>query len=63
MLYKIAARHGFFVLFLPPYSPELNPIEKSWANLKRWLKDNLLRFPSVDIAVDWYFTECRYYFN
>ena len=22
------------VLFLPPYSPELNPIEKFWANLR-----------------------------
>lgn len=23
------------LLFLPPYSPELNPIEKTWANIKR----------------------------
>ena len=58
-LYEIAARHGFSVLFLPPYSPELNPIEKSWANLKCWLKDNLIRFPSIEFAVEWYFTECR----
>ncbi len=26
---------GCFVLFLPPYSPQLNPIEKLWANIKR----------------------------
>jgi transposase len=26
------------VLFLPPYSPELNPIEHYWAHLKAWLK-------------------------
>lgn len=26
---------GCFVLFLPPYSPHLNPIEKLWANIKR----------------------------
>ena len=25
-------------LFLPPYSPELNPIEESWAVIKAWLK-------------------------
>lgn len=26
---------GASLLFLPPYSPELNPIEKDFANLKR----------------------------
>lgn len=27
-----------YVLFLPPYSPHLNPIEKLWANIKRaWM--------------------------
>ena len=31
---------GCFVLFLPPYSPHLNPIEKLWANIKRaWKYD------------------------
>jgi transposase len=24
--------------FLPPYSPDLNPIEESFAELKQWLK-------------------------
>ncbi len=59
-LYEIASRYGVAVLFLPPYSPDFNPIEKSWANLKRWLKDNLIRFPSLEIAVEWYFYECYY---
>jgi transposase len=27
------------LLFLPPYSPDFNPIEKDWANLKRDLRD------------------------
>lgn len=26
---------GCQLLFLPPYSPHLNPIEKLWANIKR----------------------------
>lgn len=29
---------GCKVLFLPPYSPELNPIEQFWANMKNRFK-------------------------
>jgi len=58
-LHEIAARYGCAVLFLPPYSPEFNPIEKSWANLKHWLKDNSHRFPSIEFAIDWYFLVYR----
>ena len=54
-LYEIAAKHDVYVLFLPPYSPDFNKIEKSWANLKRWLRDNLKRFPSLDFAIEKYF--------
>ena len=35
---------GCKLLFLPPYSPDLNPIEKFWAWLKRFLRKVL---PSV----------------
>jgi hypothetical protein len=35
--YYIADEYGFGVIFLPPYSPDLNPIEKFWANVKRRL--------------------------
>ena len=31
----IARSYGCKVLFLPPYSPDLNPIEKFWVNLKK----------------------------
>lgn len=34
-LAAIAAEHGHSVLFLPPYSPDLNPIEHDFANLKK----------------------------
>ena len=30
------------LLFLPPYSPDLNPIEKFWANLKAKIKKLLV---------------------
>jgi transposase len=31
-------------IFLPPYSPDVNPIEKSWANMKRWMKKKISHF-------------------
>lgn len=32
---------GCKLIFLPPYSPDLNPIEKFWANMKRWIKQQI----------------------
>ena len=59
-LIEIAARYGVVVIFLPPYSPEFNPIEHSWANLKEWLNYNLCRFFSLDFAIDSFFESFRY---
>lgn len=39
------------VVFLPPYSPDLNPIEMKWAWLKRLLRNILHRFDSLDQAI------------
>ena len=38
VLREMAQREGHIILPLPPYSPELNPIEKVWANIKRHLR-------------------------
>ena len=35
---------GCKVIFLPPYSPDFNPIEKFWANMKRWIKAKISEF-------------------
>jgi hypothetical protein len=49
------ARGKVRLLFLPPYSPDYNPIEKSWANMKRFLGNYLHTYPSVESAVYDYF--------
>ena len=51
-LRKIAKRHHVLVLFLPPYSPDYNPIEKLWANMKRWLKKNMRNYDSFEDALE-----------
>jgi transposase len=49
------ARGKARLLFLPPYSPDYNSIEKSWADMKRFLRDNLKDFQSIDSAIYNYF--------
>ena len=55
-LRKIADRYGVKLLFLPPYSPDFNPIENLWANLKHWLRDHLPIFVSLRFAILHYST-------
>lgn len=40
------------VLFLPPYSPDFNKIEKFWAQLKHHLRKSLNQFANLWDAVD-----------
>jgi transposase len=49
---RVIRESGADVLFLPPYSPEYNPIEKAWAKIKDILRrlDTLTR-DSFDQAV------------
>ena len=50
-LHALAERAGHSLLFLPPYSPELNPIEHFWAWLKGRLRNTLHLFSSFDEAL------------
>ena len=45
-LQRIARKRKCRALFLPPYSPDLNEIEKQWANRKRKLRKNCHHHPT-----------------
>ena len=52
VLYQIAKKYSQTLIFLPPYSPEYNPIEHSWSALKRNVADCLHLYSSVSQALD-----------
>lgn len=39
---------GAKLLMLPPYSPDMNPIEHAWANLKQAIKTNAHAYKTID---------------
>ena len=49
---KLVEAAGCKLLFLPPYSPDLNPIEKYWANLKVKVRESLSQFTKFTDALD-----------
>jgi len=71
----LIAQAGAEVLFLPAYSPDLNPIEKMWSKIKAFLRSAQARTQSAVIeaialalasvthqdAMNW-FASCGYSF-
>lgn len=49
---EIMEKAGCKLLYLPPYSPDFNPIEKQWAILKRKYKTFRHRGYEHDTAID-----------
>lgn len=45
---QLLEQHGHCVLRLPPYHPELNPIEKIWALVKNWVAAHNTTFKLAD---------------
>jgi transposase len=49
---EIIEKNGHQLLFLPPYSPDLNPIEKCWAVIKRKLKNLLMQCDNIYAGIE-----------
>ena len=52
VLYQIAKKYSQRLIFLPPYSPEYNPIEHTWGALKRKVAGCVQVYDSVSQALD-----------
>ena len=50
-LLSLIEKSGHRLIFLPPYSPELNPIENFWGWLKRYLRKTLPLHSSLHDAL------------
>lgn len=46
-----ATRYGIKIMYLPAYSPDLNPIEKFWANLKRNIRKLIKKMKNLQDAI------------
>jgi transposase len=51
------------LLFLPPYSPELNPIEQTWASFKRYIKRFRHQFDSLIETIDFIFQNINTFYG
>jgi hypothetical protein len=51
----IAEAYGHRILWLPKYSPDKNPIEHIWANMKKWLRNYSKLYGSMHSAIVAYF--------
>ena len=70
---QLIAATGARLLYLPPYSPDFNPIEEAWSKIKQFLRSakartadalegaiaEALRAVTTDNALGW-FSHCGY---
>jgi transposase len=51
----IAEAYGHKILWLPKYSPDLNPIEHVWASMKNWLRNHSKNYDNIRFAISDHF--------
>ena len=47
----IAEAYGHKIIWLPKYSPDMNPIEHVWANMKKWLRNYSKNYTTIKEAI------------
>lgn len=52
---KLVNKHKCDLLFLPPYSPDLNPIENSWSQIKAIIRKAVSKFKTLADTIDFAF--------
>ena len=55
----LIASAGCRLLFLPPYSPDFNPIEQFWAWFKGQIRELIGSFLSLEEAINYVFNSCN----
>ncbi|GHU18441.1 hypothetical protein FACS189472_06780 [Alphaproteobacteria bacterium] len=53
---EILKRVGCHLVFQPPYSPDLNPIEHSWSHMKQKIRSSTQTFASLFDAMQYAFS-------
>jgi transposase len=49
---QLIAATGARLIYLPPYSPDFNPIEQAWSKIKQWLRSAKARsVEALDSAI------------
>jgi len=52
---RVIESAGCRILFLPAYSPDLNPIETFWTNFKKMVRSNLEKLKTLAEGIDFSF--------
>ena len=52
---RLIEEAGCKLIYLPPYSPDLNPIEKVWARLKKIIQYAKQTFDDISSSIDYAF--------
>ncbi|MDR2266878.1 MAG: transposase [Christensenellaceae bacterium] len=52
---EVAQFYNCTILWLPPYSPDKNPMEHRWSNIIKYIHDTIKSFAALQSALNAYF--------